>query len=167
MTRSLSAMLLILSCAAAAAAQPPEGSPAGQSIPSFQELRNDVRPGDTLYVVDAQGEETKGRLTNILDAAIMLDVDGTRRRFSIDSISQIDRTRRDSVKNGVLIGLATGAIAGYALGRAVAPVPTVLDNFARAKLIVRTTLLHARETAEVERDAPPVELALVEQPLGV
>src|SRR5438045_1177924 len=38
--------------------------------------------------------------------------------------------------------------AGYALGRGVAPVPTVLDNYARAKLIVKTTLLHARETAE-------------------
>jgi propanediol dehydratase large subunit len=50
--------------------------------------------------------------------------------------------------------------AGYALGHAVAPVPTVLDNFARAKLIVRTTLLHARETAEVERGGAPVELAL-------
>ena len=37
--------------------------------------------------------------------------------------------------------------AGYALGRRVGPVPTELDNFARAKLIVQTTLLHARETA--------------------
>jgi propanediol dehydratase large subunit len=55
--------------------------------------------------------------------------------------------------------------AGYALGRAVAPVPTVLDNFARAKLIVRTTLLHARETAEVVRDAPPLELALAAAPM--
>jgi propanediol dehydratase large subunit len=51
--------------------------------------------------------------------------------------------------------------AGYALGLPVAPVPTVMDNYARAKLIVRTTLLHARETAEVGRDAPPVELAPV------
>ncbi len=51
--------------------------------------------------------------------------------------------------------------AGYALGRPVAPVPTVLDNYARAKLIVRTTLLHAREAAEVVRDAAPVELALL------
>ena len=50
--------------------------------------------------------------------------------------------------------------AGYALGRPVAPVPTVLDNYARAKLIVRTTLLHAREAAEVERGAAPVELEL-------
>ena len=43
--------------------------------------------------------------------------------------------------------------AGYALGHPVAPVPTVIDNYARAKLIVRTTLMHARETAAVERDA--------------
>ena len=50
--------------------------------------------------------------------------------------------------------------AGYALGRPVAPVPTVLDNYARAKLIVRTTLLHAREAAEVVRGAPPVESRL-------
>src|SRR4051812_30445643 len=50
--------------------------------------------------------------------------------------------------------------AGYALGHPVAPVPTVLDNYARAKLIVRTTLLHAREAAEVVRDAPALELAL-------
>jgi hypothetical protein len=49
--------------------------------------------------------------------------------------------------------------AGYALGRPVAPVPTMLDNYARAKLIVRTTLLHAREAAAVERGAPPVEVA--------
>ncbi len=50
--------------------------------------------------------------------------------------------------------------AGYALGRRVGPVPTELDNFARAKLIVQTTLLHARETREIEPGAPPVELEL-------
>ena len=51
--------------------------------------------------------------------------------------------------------------AGYALGREVGPVPTMMDNFARAKLIVKTTLLHARETAAVVPGAPPVELALL------
>jgi propanediol dehydratase large subunit len=50
--------------------------------------------------------------------------------------------------------------AGYALGRRVGPVPTELDNFARAKLIVRTTLLHARETQAVVPGAPAVELEL-------
>ena len=48
--------------------------------------------------------------------------------------------------------------AGYALGQEVGPVPTMMDNFARAKLIVKTTLLHARETAAVVPGAPPVEL---------
>jgi hypothetical protein len=51
--------------------------------------------------------------------------------------------------------------AGYALGHRVGPVPTELDNFARAKLIVQTTLLHARETQAVVPDAAPVELELV------
>jgi dehydratase large subunit/dehydratase medium subunit len=50
--------------------------------------------------------------------------------------------------------------AGYALGHRVGPVPTELDNFARAKLIVRTTLLHARETQAVVPGAEPVELEL-------
>jgi propanediol dehydratase large subunit len=50
--------------------------------------------------------------------------------------------------------------AGYALGRRVGPVPTELDNFARAKLIVRTTLLHAREAQAVEPGAAPLELEL-------
>ena len=54
--------------------------------------------------------------------------------------------------------------AGYALGRRVGPVPTELDNFARAKLIVRTTLLHALETRTVAREAPPVELSLARRP---
>ncbi|MBA2643733.1 MAG: propanediol/glycerol family dehydratase large subunit [Actinobacteria bacterium] len=50
--------------------------------------------------------------------------------------------------------------AGYALGHRVGPVPTELDNFARAKLIVRTTLLHARETQAVRPGAAAVELEL-------
>jgi propanediol dehydratase large subunit len=50
--------------------------------------------------------------------------------------------------------------AAYARGKAIGPVPTELDNFARAKLIVRTTLLHARETAAVVPGADPVELEL-------
>jgi propanediol dehydratase large subunit len=50
--------------------------------------------------------------------------------------------------------------AAYALGRFASPVPTEIDNFARAKLIVRTTLLHAKETEAVESGATPLELSL-------
>jgi propanediol dehydratase large subunit len=56
--------------------------------------------------------------------------------------------------------------AGYALGKRVGPVPTELDNFARAKLIVRTTLLHARETQAIVPGGLPVEVELLTAPVG-
>jgi propanediol dehydratase large subunit len=46
--------------------------------------------------------------------------------------------------------------ARYAKGLAVAPVPVQVDNWARLRLIVKTTLLHRRETEQV-RDQPPME----------
>ena len=51
--------------------------------------------------------------------------------------------------------------AGYALGGRSPRSRRCMDNYARAKLIVRTTMLHAREAAAVRRDAPPVELVLL------
>ena len=53
--------------------------------------------------------------------------------------------------------------AGYALGHPVGPVPTLMDNYARAKLIVKTTLMHARETEAIVPGAPPVELAMSQE----
>jgi propanediol dehydratase large subunit len=47
--------------------------------------------------------------------------------------------------------------ARYALGVATRPVPVTVDNWARLRLIVKTALLHRRETEEV-RAQPPVEL---------
>ena len=48
--------------------------------------------------------------------------------------------------------------ARYALGRATVPVAVKIDNGARLRLIVKTALLHRRETDEVDPDKPPQEL---------
>jgi hypothetical protein len=40
-----------------------------------------------------------------------------------------------------------------------------MDNYARAKLIVRTTLLHARESAEVVSEAAAVTLDVTPTPV--
>jgi propanediol dehydratase large subunit len=56
--------------------------------------------------------------------------------------------------------------AGYALGKPVAPVPTVMDNYARAKLIVRTTLLHARETGAIQRGGAAVDVTMLVAPVS-
>jgi hypothetical protein len=50
----------------------------------------------------------------------------------------------------------------HALGKPAAPIPVRSDNTARLRLIVQTTLLHRRETQEVEREQPPVELRRVD-----
>jgi len=48
--------------------------------------------------------------------------------------------------------------ARYALGLATVPVAVKIDNGARLRLIVKTALLHRRETDEVDPDKPPQEL---------
>jgi propanediol dehydratase large subunit len=50
--------------------------------------------------------------------------------------------------------------ARYAMDRPAVPVPVRIDNTARLRLIVQTTLMHLRETRQIERDRPPTELRL-------
>lgn len=47
--------------------------------------------------------------------------------------------------------------ARYALNKTTTPVPVQVDNWLRLRLIVKTALLHRRETEEI-RDKPPTEL---------
>ena len=53
--------------------------------------------------------------------------------------------------------------ARYALGQQPTPVPVQVDNWARLRLIVKTALLHRRETEQV-RDDLPDELAFDWEP---
>jgi propanediol dehydratase large subunit len=48
--------------------------------------------------------------------------------------------------------------AKYAKGEPVLPVPIQIDNMARLKYIVKTTILHLRETEQVVPNKPPQEL---------
>ncbi|HZT33099.1 MAG TPA: propanediol/glycerol family dehydratase large subunit [Bryobacteraceae bacterium] len=48
--------------------------------------------------------------------------------------------------------------AKYAKGEPVLPVPIQIDNMARLKYIVKTTILHLRETEQVRPDKPAQEL---------
>jgi propanediol dehydratase large subunit len=48
--------------------------------------------------------------------------------------------------------------ARYAKGEPVVPVPSMIDNMARLKYIVKTTLMHRKETECVRTDAPAREM---------
>ena len=109
-----------------------------------------------------------GALLSGSGVAVGLQSKGTAliHRADLAAARQSRALRHGAVADARLVPPDRRNAAGYALGRPVAPVPTVLDNYARAKLIVRTTLLHAREAAEVVRGAPPVEVEPVLAPTG-
>ena len=48
----------------------------------------------------------------------------------------------------------------YAMGETPTPVLVKIDNTARLRLIVQTTLLHFFETEQIKRDRPPTELRI-------
>ena len=52
--------------------------------------------------------------------------------------------------------------ANYAKGTSVLPVPTKIDNMARLKYIVKTTVLHLRETQQVIKNRKPQEMKIAE-----
>ena len=54
--------------------------------------------------------------------------------------------------------------AKYAKGEPVFPVPVQIDNMARLKYIVKTTILHLRETERVVPGKPPQELVVHQSP---
>jgi hypothetical protein len=98
-----------------------EGAGAASSNPppadSFEALQLRSIVGETVYVVDAAGRETRGRVTTLSDVALTVTIDETRRELAAADIRRIDRRRRDSVRNGLLIGGAAGALMGFAVGR--------------------------------------------------
>ena len=51
--------------------------------------------------------------------------------------------------------------AHYAAHKPTVPVAVKIDNTARLRLIVQTTLMHLRETRQVEKDKPPSELRVI------
>jgi propanediol dehydratase medium subunit len=48
--------------------------------------------------------------------------------------------------------------ARYAKGNPTVPLPTIINNMARLKYIVQTTLMHIKETQKVQPGIPPKEL---------
>jgi hypothetical protein len=84
---------------------------------SFTELRSLVKPGETVYVTEANGRRTKGRLGELSTSALTLLVakmtSDRRESFvpqtglSERDVAQVTVERSDSIWNGMLIGAAT------------------------------------------------------------
>ena len=70
--------------------------------------------GETIWVTDASGREVKGKLRTLSSTFIVLDADGARREFPAAQVGRVDKTQRDSLRNGVLWGALAGFVGGAA-----------------------------------------------------
>ena len=95
---TLAAISLLLAFALAAAQEP---------VRDFSQLNTRLKPGDTIWVTDAQGREVKGRINSLAPDSLGVDAGGFR-TFSAGEVSMIRLRQGDSLGNGALIGLAVG-----------------------------------------------------------
>jgi hypothetical protein len=73
-------------------------------------LQDRLHSGNTVYVTETTGTETKGKIVEVSATSLVLDVNGIQRRLDQGSVQDVQR-RGDSVWNGLLIGAAVGASA--------------------------------------------------------
>ena len=111
--------------------------PAAAQVPvrSFDQLNTRLKPGDTIYVTDAQGREIVGRLIELGRSLLVVD-DGVRWTLGPQDVRLIEERPADSKKNGTLLGLAIGAGGGVLTGVVVAyAAKSGSDEYAGAALL--------------------------------
>jgi hypothetical protein len=104
MTSTRTAIIL----ATAVALASPAPCAAQEPVRSFDQLNTRLKPGDTVWVTDAQGRDIKGKIQALAPGAITLRGDDPR-TFAARDVSIIRKREPDSLKNGALIGLGAGA----------------------------------------------------------
>jgi 1-acyl-sn-glycerol-3-phosphate acyltransferase len=80
-----------------------------QFAASFDQLVDVTKPGQTLLVIDREGNESRGRLVRVSDGSITLALKRGAREFAADEVIVIRRPDHDSVLNGAAIGGAITA----------------------------------------------------------
>ena len=91
-----------------------ENRPAGQTADASDAdaFRRRVKEGQKVRVTDDQGREWHGRIDTLApDSLVLLTKDRQRRDVPYAAILRIDRPH-DTLANGALIGLASGAVVG-------------------------------------------------------
>ena len=79
---------------------------------TFDELNVRVRSGETVYVTDNQSRTIDGLLLTVSADALVMEAASGRVTLSVAQVDRVRVRRRDSLKNGILEGLAAGAAGG-------------------------------------------------------
>jgi hypothetical protein len=75
-----------------------------------------LKPGDPVIVTDSAGRRTRARILDLSPASLTFIQDGKTRTLAHNEVRKVER--RDSVENGIYLGLATGIAASVAACKA-------------------------------------------------
>jgi hypothetical protein len=78
---------------------------------AFDQLHRWLKPGDTVWLTDAQGREIKGAIRDIRPSSLVIEADGVKTFQAADVRQLVERGTR-STKACLLWGLAAGTGAG-------------------------------------------------------
>ena len=108
LARTLPAILVTVLVAA------PDLAAGQEPVRDFTLLNTRLRPGDTVWVTDAQGREIKGKIASLSPESLALNAKGAP-TFSAAEVGTIRLRERDTLRSGALIGLGVGALIGVGL----------------------------------------------------
>ena len=78
----------------------------------FEQLHTRIKPGDTIWVTDADGREIKGKGRQFSSTSLLLDAGGALQDFQAARVGSIQLQTKDSLKNGMLWGGLAGFVGG-------------------------------------------------------
>ena len=107
--------VVILGAATLLTAFVPAAARAQRPVAAFGELNTRLKPGDTVWITDAEGRETKGRLRAITKTAFVLDGHEAR-PFTADTVRAVRERVGSRVRQGTLWGTAVGVALGVTAG---------------------------------------------------
>ena len=85
-----------------------------ESVKTFDQLNTRLKRGDTIFVTDTHGREHQGKLFELTASSLTLD-SGGKIQLAVSDVQLVQERAPDSLKNGALIGLASGlGFAGLA-----------------------------------------------------
>jgi hypothetical protein len=87
---------------------------------TLDQLRVLVRPGDSLTVTDATGEELRGKLFELSPTSVVMQAHGRRHEFFADDIRRITQPHHADLATGARWGFGIGAGFGVLAMAAVA-----------------------------------------------
>jgi len=92
---------------------------AQEPIQTSQDLRADLRIGDTIRLEGIDGKKVRGTVEDISGESLKLKTRGLSREYRVPQIKEVRRKYNDPIGNGLLKGVIIGVVSGAVIGAVI------------------------------------------------